>query len=74
MIAGLTMMTNNQELEVKKARALDVKTGFQDVVDRMRTFWVEVQNALKHPFLGLVASAVFASLDTRIANLTIQVQ
>lgn len=61
-----------QDVKTKEAEALDVKEAFQDVVDRLRTFWIGLEAALAETLLKTTRNTTVENLGANIANLTKQ--
>ena len=59
---------------MKEAQALDVKNQFQNVVDRLRTFWADVEAALATSLMKVVQPIVVQILASTIAQLTRQLE
>lgn len=51
-----------------------MKNQFQDVVDHIRTFWVNVEAALADPNINVLRGAEVKDLSARIAYLTTQLE
>lgn len=65
---------HQQDVKTKEAQALNVKNQFQDVVDRLRTFWANVEAALANPWMEAARNIAVENLGARIATLTKQLE
>ena len=70
----LYLILEQQDVKEKEAEALDVKNQFQDVVDRLRTFWADVEAALANPLMNIIRNITVETLGARIADLTKQLE
>ena len=59
---------------MKEAQALRVKNQFQNVVDRLRIFWVDVEAALAKPLMNVIRKAAVQNIGARIVDLTRQLE
>ena len=59
---------------MKEAQALGVKDQFQNVVDRLRTFWADVEAALAHSSMSANLTSMAHNLGAHIAELTRQLE
>ncbi|KZT05996.1 uncharacterized protein LAESUDRAFT_726569 [Laetiporus sulphureus 93-53] len=61
-----------RELKVKEAEALDMKNHFQDLADRIRIFWSEVELALAIPLVDAARKALLNAINARLHELSRQ--
>lgn len=61
-------------VQVREREALGVKNDFQDVVDRLRIFWSDVEVAMKNPFFQIFNMSVFINLYAAVSLLRQRVE